>query len=125
MTFRKRLALERIESGACNPVFAKSLNQRRFLHDRTSSRINEVRRRLHLPKFAFPEQTFGLVVQKTVDRNEVGRAKHSIKVRQFHPEFSGIIPARIWIVRKRSREAKRSRKTEHLRADVAEANRAQ
>src|SRR4051812_12321231 len=122
MSLGKRLALIRIESGACNPVFPKSLNQGGLLHDRTSSRVDEARGWFHLAQFAFADQTFSLLIQKTVDCNEVGRAEHGIEVRQFHPELSSIACVGIRIVCEHSCKPKWPCQTEHLRADIAEAN---
>jgi len=66
------LILEDIQRRPGNPALLQRLNQRHFVHDRATCRINQIRRRPHHTEFCCPDEVGGRGRQGDMQTDKIG-----------------------------------------------------
>src|SRR5262245_34803705 len=64
--------LEDIQSSSGNPALLQRLNQRRFVHDRTTCRIDQIGRRPHQAEFCCPDEMYSSRRQGDMQADKIG-----------------------------------------------------
>ena len=67
-----RLVLEDVQGSSGNPALLQRLNQRRFVHDRTTCRIDQIGRRPHHAEFCCPDEVRGGRRQGDMQADKIG-----------------------------------------------------
>ena len=68
---RRWLIFQDIETRAKNLLRFERSDQRRLIHDRATTGIDEHRRRLHQAEFPVTDHTFGTTIERHMQRNNV------------------------------------------------------
>ena len=90
-----RLVLEDVQGSSGNPALLQRLEQRRFVHDRTTRRIDQIGRRLHHAEFCCPDEV-RVAGEGDMQADKIGLLQERVLLDPGGIEFGFEVLSRRW-----------------------------